>query len=427
MSELIETVPAAIRSLRPLAEGLFDELRRLSYDGVGVTRECFGPLETAAQELIAAAARAHRLEVGRDRASNLVVTLPGQEPRAPFVATGSHLDTVPQGGNYDGAAGVVAGLLALISVKQRGIVPRRSLKLLALRGEESAWFGKSWIGSHALFGRLTEKDLRRPRVDTGRPLQAYLSDVGADVDAIAGGEPLLDVSDVAAFIETHIEQGPVLESGALPLGIVTGIYGNLRHMSVVCRGEAAHAGATPRHLRRDAVVAIADLIMRMDAEWARMLDEGKHMTLTHGIIGTHAEEHAISRVAGEARFSVELRAEDAETLQALHRTLRSEAQSVGHTRGVSFEFDEPIVNQPARMHPSLVQRLEALCSRARVPCLRLPSGAGHDAAVFAHMGVPTAMLFVRNARGSHNPHEDMRMDDLLVAASILTDAMLSEN
>src|SRR5205823_10883545 len=114
---------------------------------------------------------------------------------------------------------------------------------------------KSWIGSHALFGHLGEHDLARPRVDTGRPLRAYLEDVGADVEAIERGDALLRPSDVAAFIETHIEQGPVLEAKGLPLGVVTGIYGNLRHMSVVCRGQAAHAGATPRFLRHDALVA----------------------------------------------------------------------------------------------------------------------------------------------------------------------------
>jgi N-carbamoyl-L-amino-acid hydrolase len=412
--------------LRPLAAGLFEELRRISFDGVGVTRECFGPLETAAQDLVAGLATAHGLKVERDRVRNLVVTLPGKDPQAPFVATGSHLDTVPRGGNYDGAAGVVAGLLALISIKLSGAIPPRSLKLLALRGEESAWFGKSWIGSHALFGRLSESDLARARVDTGRPLRAYLEDVGADVDAIARGEPLLRPSEVAAFIETHIEQGPVLETKALPLGVVTGIYGNLRHMSIACRGEAAHAGATPRFLRRDAVVAVADFVMRMDAHWARWLDEGKQLVLTHGIVATDAKQHAVSRVSGEVRFSVEIRADEWQSLNAFHALLQREAQAVSRTRSVSFDFDESIVNRPATMHPVWTERLDRLCERAGIPHMRMPSGAGHDAAVFAHAGVPTAMLFIRNAHGSHNPSEGMELDDLLLATRILADAILME-
>lgn len=409
--------------LRPIAAQLLEDLRRLSFDGVGITRECFGPMETAAQDLIANAAATHGLQVDRDRVRNLVVSLPGADARAPFIATGSHLDTVPRGGNYDGAAGVVAGLLALVAIKQGGVPPPRTLKLFALRGEESAWFGKSWIGSHALLGRLTQADLALKRFDTGRPLSAYLEDIGADVSAIARGEPLLQPSDVAAFIEAHIEQGPVLEAKALPLGVVTAIYGNVRHMNVVCKGQAAHAGATPRFLRRDAVVGLADLVMRMDAHWAHWLDRGNHLTLTHGIVATDEKEHAVSRVPGEVRFSVEIRGDRWAPLNAFHDLLRQEAEAVSRARGITFHFDAPIVNKPAAMDQLWIDRLEQLCDRSGIPQMRLASGAGHDAAVFAQAGVPTAMLFIRNANGSHNPLEDMRMDDLLLASRILADAL----
>lgn len=409
--------------LRPLAVSIFDELRQMSFDGVGVTRECFGPLETAAQELVARVAAEHGLHVERDRARNLVVTLPGRDTSAPFIATGSHLDSVPRGGNYDGAAGVVAGLLALAGMRMLGITPRRTVKLIALRGEESAWFGKSWIGSHALFGLLGEDDLARPRFDTGRPLRAYLHDVGADVAAIERREALLRPSEVAAFIEVHIEQGPVLEAKELPLGVVTAIFGNLRHMNVVCRGQAAHAGATPRFLRHDAVVAVADLIMRMDTHWAQRLAEGRQMVITHGIVGTDPKEHAISRVPGQVRLSIEIRADDFRTLTEFQDLLLSEAQAIAEARGVVFSFDEAIVNRPAQMDPAWVERLEQLCNLAGVPQMRLASGAGHDAAVFAHAGVPAAMLFVRNPHGSHNPDEHMEIDDFLLATRILAQAL----
>ena len=129
--------------LRPLAAEMFAELRRISFDGVGITRESFGPLENAAQDIVARVAVANGLAIAHDRVRNLIVTLPGQEPDAPFIATGSHLDSVPRGGNYDGAAGVIAGLLALIHLRRHNITPARTVKLIALRGEESAWFGKS--------------------------------------------------------------------------------------------------------------------------------------------------------------------------------------------------------------------------------------------------------------------------------------------
>ncbi len=422
-TSILDRFPAD--ELRPLAEQLFSELRRMSFDGVGVTRESFGRLETAAQDMIAHVAIEHGLAVERDRARNLVVSLPGRDPGRPYLATGSHLDSVPRGGNYDGAAGVVSGLLAMVCMKRLDLEPPRTVKLYALRGEESAWFGRSWIGSHALFGSLTENDLARPRYDNGRPLRAYLEDVGADVPAIARGEKLLDPQSVAAFIEVHIEQGPVLEAKGLPLGIVTGIYGNLRHMSVICRGVAAHAGATPRILRHDAVVAIAELITRMDRRWQQWLDDGKHLAITHGIIATDPGEHAVSRVAGEARFSIEIRADRQDTLKGFHELVHSEAKIIERERGVEFTFDEAIVNRPAPMDGQWVARLEEICRRAAVSQMRIPSGAGHDAAVFAHAGVPTAMLFIRNAHGSHNPHEHMEIDDFMLATRVLAVALLA--
>ena len=409
--------------LRPLAERLFAGLKSLSFDGVGITRASFSPAEDAAHELIARAAGEEGLGVERDRAGNLVVTLPGRAPALPFVATGSHLDSVPRGGNYDGAAGVVAGLLALVHLRRRAIVPPRTVKLFALRGEESAWFGRSWIGSHALFGLLSEADLARTRYDNGRPLRACLEDIGADVAAIARGERLLDPAGVACFLEVHIEQGPVLEACGLPLGVVTGIYGNLRHMAVVCRGTAAHAGATPRALRHDAVVAIADLIMRMDGYWQAWLEQGKQLVITHGMIATDPREHSISRVPGEARVSIELRADDQQVLMRFHRLLQTEAQTLALERGVEFAFDEPIVNRAAPMHPGWIERLERLCEAGGAGAMRLPSGAGHDAVVFAHAGIPTAMLFIRNAHGSHNPAEHMALDDFLAATDVLTRAV----
>ena len=409
--------------LRALARGLFSELRRLSFDGVGVTRESFGPLETAAQDLIARIAVEHGLAVERDRCCNLVVTLAGTDTALPFIATGSHLDSVPRGGNYDGAAGVVSGLLALIALRRLEPRPRRTSKLYALRGEESAWFGKSWIGAHALFGLLKDSDLARPRYDNGRPLRAYLEDVGADVAAIARGEKLLEPQAVAGFIELHIEQGPVLEAKDLPVGVVTGIYGNLRHMEIVCRGTAAHAGATPRFLRHDAVTASADLIMRMDGHWQQWLERGTQLLITHGMLGTNPQEHAISRIPGEVRFSVEIRADDHATLQAFHDLLQAEAQAVARARGVTFTFDEAIVNRPAPMDRGWIARLEQLCAAAGVAQMRMASGAGHDAAVFSHVGIPTAMLFVRNAHGSHNPAEHMEINDFILATRVLAHAL----
>ncbi len=169
-------------------ERLFAALREATGDGVGITRESFGATESLALDIVENAARECGLTVERDAGANLVVTLPGTESDLAFLACGSHLDSVPQGGNYDGGAGVVAGLAVLAGLKRGGFVPRRTIKLLGLRGEESAWFGKAYMGSSAAVGRLTADDLASPHAVTGRPLLDCMCDIGADVARIAQGK-----------------------------------------------------------------------------------------------------------------------------------------------------------------------------------------------------------------------------------------------
>ena len=237
-------------------------------------------------DIVETAARAHALETTRDDAANLVVTLPGSDPALPVLACGSHLDSVPRGGNYDGAAGVIAGLMALVQIREANIVPRRTIRLYGLRGEESAAFGRAYIGSSALFGRLTGDDLAQKHAVTGRPLHDCMRDAGAAVERISAGEVLLDPASVFAWLELHIEQGPVLIARKLPVAVVTGIRGNVRHRTVTCIGEAGHSGAVPRWLRHDAVFAVAELLTRLDGHWQVLLGQGHDLVVTAGVLGT---------------------------------------------------------------------------------------------------------------------------------------------
>ncbi|HTB42824.1 MAG TPA: Zn-dependent hydrolase [Acetobacteraceae bacterium] len=402
-----------------LPQRLFDRLRAATSDGVGISRESYGAGESAALDIIEAEARTQGLATERDAGANLVVTLPGRDPALPFLACGSHLDSVPQGGNYDGAAGVIAGLLALASFRAEGFVPTRTIKLYALRGEESAWFGRAYIGSSALFGKLSADDLAMPHVVTGRPLIDCMRDAGVDVDRVARGERLLDPSAVAAWLELHIEQGPVLVARELPVAVVTGIRGNFRHRTIECIGEAGHSGAIPRWLRHDAVFATAELITRLDRHWGTLLERGRDLVLTTGIIGTDPAEHALARIPGHLRFSFEARSQSTETLEAFYELFRSECASISEERGVAFKFDRRLDSAPARMDDAWIVRLREILREMGLPDEPIPSGAGHDAAVFANAGVPSAMIFVRNEHGSHNPEEAMAMDDFLRGAELM--------
>lgn len=409
---------------KALGARLFDDLREATTDGIGVTRQSYGPGEQRAMELIKKAAEEHGLATSWDAAANLVVTVDGREPDLPFVACGSHLDSVPQGGNFDGAAGVIAGLLCLARMRAEGFVPRRTIKLIALRGEESAWFGKSYIGSSALLGQLTEQDLASTNQAIGRTLADCMREHGADVDRIGRGEPLLDPKSIAAYLELHIEQGPVMVARGLPTAIVTGIRGNVRHKSIVCVGEAGHSGAVPRWLRRDAVFAAAELISHLDEHWRVLLERGLDLVVTTGIIATNPAEHAMSRIPGEVGFSFEVRSQSSETLEAFYHLMRTECRNIGISRKVDFRFDRRVDSKPARMNEGWIERLKMLSEKLGLPTETIPSGAGHDASVFANAGVPAAMIFVRNEHGSHNPREAMNLDDFFLGTELLYHAML---
>jgi N-carbamoyl-L-amino-acid hydrolase len=427
MSAPVQTETAApavdIARVRERANALFDALRSATGDGVGITRASYGDGESVALDIIDAKARGFGLRTERDAGANLVVTLDGTDPQLPFLACGSHLDSVPQGGNFDGAAGVVAGLIVLAGFKEEGFRPRRTLKLFGLRGEESARFGKAYMGSYALFGRLTEADLAAQATDSKLTLAECMSAVGADVERVKKGQPLVDAKSFAAWVELHIEQGPVLMARQLPVGIVTGIRGNIRHRVVECVGAPGHSGAVPRWLRHDAMFATSELISHLDHHWRTLLERGRDLVITTGVVTTDPREHAIARIPGMLRFSFELRSQSKETLEAFYDLFLSECRLVGEERGVEFKLDRRLEASPATMDPEWVGRLKAVARALGLPDEEIPSGAGHDAAVFANEGIPSAMIFVRNEHGSHNPDEAMTIDDFVAGVAVMRAAL----
>jgi beta-ureidopropionase / N-carbamoyl-L-amino-acid hydrolase len=408
---------------RDFAEGLFAKLREETGDGVGITRASYGDGENTALDIIDHAATALGLPTLRDAGANLVVTLEGTEPDLPFLACGSHLDSVPQGGNFDGAAGVIAGLAVLAFFAKSGFRPKRTLKLYGLRGEESARFGKAYVGSSALFGHLSAADLAAPATDTKRTLAECMRDVGVDVDRVAKGEKLVDPKRFAAWVELHIEQGPVLVARDLPVGIVTGIRGNIRHRVVECVGAAGHSGAVPRWLRHDAMFATSELISHLDHHWRTLLERGRDLVITTGVVSTDPQEHAIARIPGKLRFSFELRSQSKETLEAFYDLFLSECRLVSEERGVAFNLDRRMESAPATMDAGWIARMRAAARNLGLPDETIPSGAGHDAAVFANEGIPSAMIFVRNQNGSHNPDEAMELDDFAVGVAVMQAAI----
>jgi N-carbamoyl-L-amino-acid hydrolase len=398
-----------------LAAALFDSLSRATRRGAGIVRDSYGAGEQAAHDIVRTAAEQLRLEVSIDAIGNLMMTLPGRDRAAPRIMIGSHLDSVPQGGNYDGAAGVVAGLSALSALRQAGTGMACDITVMAIRAEESAWFDIAYLGSRGAFGLLDPACLSIARSDNGRTLEATLIECGFDPRAIRERRPLLDPSRIRAYLELHIEQGPTLVAERLPAAVVTGIRGCKRFRNARCVGEYGHSGAVDRAHRHDAVAATVALLHHLETFWLQQEQAGADLVITSGELYTDPALHGPSKIAGETRFVIDIRSVSDAMMNAAAAEARQAAERIGAAYRVRFELgatsDSPPAVMDARLRAALRGHLEDPYEMA--------SGAGHDAAIFAKVGIPTGMIFVRNANGSHNPDEAMTLDDFAVATRAL--------
>jgi beta-ureidopropionase / N-carbamoyl-L-amino-acid hydrolase len=419
----MNTIPATGPNLFPdagIAPRLFAALHAMSFDGVGITRPAYGPKESEAHALVRAEAERLGLAVEADHAGNLSMTLKGTEPALPRLMLGSHLDSVRSGGNYDGAAGVLAGLSVVAGLVQAGFRPARDITVIAIRSEEAgSWFPVSYVGSRAALGRLPPEALDVPRMDDGRTLAEHMREEGFDPDAVRAGRAAIDPASVAAFVELHIEQGPLLDEQEVPLGIVTGIPGSRRYRAARVFGEYNHSGATPRRLRRDAALAAAELAYRLDAEWARLEEEGHALVCTFCVLAT-APEAGFTMIPGEARFELDMRSASRASVDLLHAALLRLVAEIEASRGVRFDLGTESGSLSSRMDETLQAEIAAAAEAASVPFRRMLSGGGHDAAAFAQVGIPASLLFVRNQFGSHNPREAMRMEDFDAVCAVIS-------
>ena len=431
-SENIETHYNKLNQIGVVASGTAEH---------GFHRPAYSDAETDAMTYIEQAAQAGGLLSRRDAAGNLVIETPGEYKH--WVETGSHMDTVPAGGNYDGVAGVVAALEAILAIHRDKPALPVGLRLRIWRGEESAAFGITSIGAQAAFGALDPEVLHNSF--QGQSLKQAMASQHADPDCIQSATATISAAEkdgIAAYIELHIEQGKVLEQSQRDIGIVTGIRGSVRRW-VRFSGAFDHSGATPMgaDYRKDVNLAMAHTLVQLDKLVTDAVAEGQDIVQTTGVINSSPDQNeqyptvyqnAVSKVSGFGYFSHEIRSCSAEQAKAFTTQADALIRQVAEQFGVTVEIEQFSASDGIpELDTEIQQILVESCRLQNASFKHLPSGAWHDAAVLCSQrksdGSPFAvgMLFIPCRAGiSHSPEEYSSPAQIALGASVLAQAML---
>lgn len=353
-----------------------------------------------------------------DEVGNLIGTLPGREPSLAPLATGSHIDTVPLGGRYDGILGVLAGLEVVRSLQEADICLRHSLEVIDFLSEEPSEYGVSCVGSRAMVGKLTPAmlDFKEPG---GERLFDAIRRMGGVPEVL--GEALRKNGSLAAFIELHIEQGRVLESQRVPIGVVSDIVGIHRY-DIVVSGQADHAGTTPMDLRRDALAEASGLIKTLQKEARRQAEGSAYLVATVGRLVV--SPNASNAIPDRVEMVLEVRSNDAALLERFFPPLLESAQRQSQKTGVIIEATSLSEGLPTQCAEVVQAQIAAAADKLGLGALKIPSGAGHDA-VYMAMLAPTGMLFVPCLEGrSHCPEESITRQQAADGCRVLAESLL---
>lgn len=389
-----------------------DVLASFSSTDVGVTRLPFTVESEKTIEYIRRRMMELGLEVELDAAGNLLGTLKGNQNKGE-VYIGSHYDTVVNAGKYDGLLGIAMGLELIHQMKTNGYEPEHDIVLLATNDEEGIRFGNGYFGSRAIVGDIEVPELHKCKDDIGTSIYEVMKNTGYEPEDIK--KAAKDLKQIKSFVEFHIEQGPVLDSEEIEIGIVEGIVGILRCV-VTIRGEANHAGTTPIHLRKDALVSASEIVLSLQRYVKR---EGKGSVATVGYM--NVQPNVINVIAGEVTMGIDIRSQENESIEAIYKHLICELLTLESNVGIKYSVEEKLSVKPVALNSDLIQIGENSCRENDISYKKMYSGAGHDALVWASK-VPTIMLFVPSIDGiSHRHDEYTKAEDIALAVDVAYD------
>jgi allantoate deiminase/N-carbamoyl-L-amino-acid hydrolase len=391
-------------------------LAELSEPGPGVTRLAYSALERRAHELFATQMRSFGLVVRTDAAGNTIAERPGREPGLGAVGTGSHLDSVPTGGRFDGVAGVAAAMAVAEALHRQAAVTRRAWRFVAFAAEEGARFGQACNGSRMAVGTTSAADLATFTDHQGVTMSQAMVTAGLRPEDVDGERWRAD--EWFAFVELHVEQGGTLEEDGVEIGIVDVISGSTR-LRVSVHGVASHSGATPMHLRRDALVTASACVLACDAIAREAGHEGTRVTVGR----LDARPGSITTIPGDVDFTVDIRDVDGARQRATAAELGQRLAAIAARYGTRIEIATIADISPQELSGSVAGVAADSAKALGLSCRTLGSGASHDSQQM-NLIVPTGMIFVPSHKGlSHVPEEFTSDEQLTAGARALAETL----
>lgn len=392
------------------------ELGQIGETAQGMMRLAFSPEDLAGRKYVSDLMKNAGMKIRIDSAGNLIGLKPGTNPDLPSIAVGSHTDTVPHGGKYDGALGVLSAIECVNSLKDLSIMTRHNLEIIDFTNEEGTGYGRWLYGSRAMTGLLEDMDLSA-KDEHGISIGSRLQDVGGDIRRIHEAER--QPGAFAAYLELHIEQGPVLHNSGTPIGKVTSITGRIS-LNVNIRGFANHAGTTPMSGRRDALLSASKIIQAVNSI---ATDEEICRVGTVGI--ARISPGADNVIPGQVMLSVEFRDENIQPLLDAETRITQLCQQESRISKIEIEISRIGLTHPSPMDSNIQQIIEESAHNHNLETRSLPSGAGHDAQSMATL-TPSGMIFVPSIDGiSHSPNEYSSPESCSIGANVLLSTILA--
>lgn len=395
------------------AEHLFSLLEREWTDGEGMNRPAYMEGENRAIQVFLKEAEQIGLTVHKDAVGNIFMVLPGKRPELGAILAGSHLDSVVNGGRYDGPAGVVAAMVVAKTLKSSGITPEHDFVVGIYRNEESPAFKQVSVGAKIALGQLDPAGLMdRAHTITGKPFRHHLEECHLCPSYLTNfftmHGALIPIRSIAAQVELHIEQEGELRDKGFGVGIVTNIRGNRRYPNIRIKGQTGHSGAKSFDGRQDAGIAVSSLVTKMYEAAHALHSNGNDVVFTPPFIQAGSRDR-LTHIPDLAELALEYRSTDERVLHELTKRIeRISARLREEHNGIQIDLGNSVYSAPANMSPEIIRYLQQSAEAQEIPHMLMPSGAGHDTAAFATAGIPSAMIFVAQESGaSHCKEEDM--------------------